>query len=55
MRRASDAGASLVEYTLLLALLIIVAVLGLRFLGQGTSNSIDENTSTIQNAKTTIP
>ena len=52
MRRASEAGASLVEYALLLALLILVAVLGLRFLGQGTSNSVDENTSTIQNAKT---
>ena len=55
MRGASEAGASLVEYTLLLALLILLAVLSLRFLGQGTSNSVDENTSTIQNAKTTIP
>ena len=55
MPRASEAGASLVEYTLLLALLILLAVLSLRFLGQGTSNSVDENTSTIQNAKTTIP
>jgi Flp pilus assembly pilin Flp len=55
MRRAGEAGASLVEYALLLALLILVAVMGLRFLGQGTSNSIDENTSTIQNAKTTVP
>ena len=55
MRRAGEAGASLVEYALLLALLIIVAVVGVRFLGQGTRDSIDENTSTIQNAKTTVP
>ena len=55
MPRASEAGASLVEYTLLLAILIIAAVVGLRFLGVGASDSFDENTSTIENAKTTVP
>ena len=52
MRRAGEEGASLVEYALLLALLIIVAVVGLTFLGANTSNSIEENTSTMQTAVT---
>ena len=50
MRRASDAGAALVEYALLLALVIIVAVVGVRFLGGGLSDSFDNDASTLRDA-----
>lgn len=50
MRRASEAGASLVEYALLLALVIIVAVVGIRFLGGSLSDGFDNDASTLQDA-----
>ena len=51
MKRASELGASLVEYALLLALVVIVAVVGLRYLGNSLDEDVRDNASTIDNAK----
>ena len=47
MTRAGEEGASLVEYVLLVALLVMVTLLGLRFLGNSTSEGIEQDTSFI--------
>lgn len=48
--RAGEVGASLVEYALLLALLIIVAIVGIRFLGGNLSGGVDSDASTLREA-----
>ena len=50
MRRASESGASLVEYALLLALVIIVAVVGIRFLGVSLGDNFENDASVLQDA-----
>ncbi|MFP5327149.1 MAG: Flp family type IVb pilin [Acidimicrobiia bacterium] len=50
MRRASEAGASLVEYALLLALIVIVVVVAVAFLGGSLSDSFDNDASTLRDA-----
>jgi Flp pilus assembly pilin Flp len=41
--RRPETGASIVEYGLILALIVLVAVLGLRFLGTRLSSSISNS------------
>ena len=48
--RADDTGASLVEYALLLALIAVVAIGALTFLGHTVSNQLNNVAGTIQNA-----
>ncbi|MBW3557430.1 MAG: Flp family type IVb pilin [Actinobacteria bacterium] len=44
-----DAGASLVEYALLVALIAVVCILAITFLGNQTSNKLSKLGSNIQN------
>ncbi len=44
-----DAGASLVEYALLVALIAVVCILAITFLGNQTSNKLSRLGSNIQN------
>jgi Flp pilus assembly pilin Flp len=48
-RRADDNGASLVEYALLLALIVAVAILAMTFLGNTTSNLLNNSGQFIAN------
>ncbi len=47
--RADETGASLVEYALLLALIAVVAIGALTFLGHTVSNTLNNVGNTIQN------
>ena len=47
--RRDEAGASLVEYALLLALIAVVAILALHFLGGSVSNTLNSVGSSINN------
>lgn len=42
-RRRDEVGASLVEYALLLALIAVVAIVSLHFLGGSVSNSLNSS------------
>ena len=53
-RRAGERGASLVEYSLLIALIAIVVVLAVTFLGDELSASFDESGSSL-NAHAATP
>ena len=46
-RRRPDDGASLVEYALLIALIALVAFVGLRFFGTSRDNSFSRSASTL--------
>ena len=46
-RDRDEAGASLVEYTLLLAFIVLVALVGMHFLGATTNNSINNSGNSI--------
>ncbi len=46
-RSADERGASLVEYALLVALIAMVCVLAVTFLGTATSSEYDSNTSSL--------
>lgn len=46
-RHTDDRGASLVEYALLIALIALVCVLAVTFLGTTTSDEYNENTSSL--------
>jgi pilus assembly protein Flp/PilA len=48
--RADETGASLVEYALLLALIAVVAIGALVFLGHTVSNTLNNVANTINNA-----
>jgi pilus assembly protein Flp/PilA len=48
-----DAGASLVEYALLLALIAVVAIGALTFLGHSVSNTLNNVANTINGTTTT--
>ena len=48
--RADDTGASLVEYALLLALIAVVAITALVFLGHTVANQLNNVANTINNA-----
>ncbi|HEY5320718.1 MAG TPA: Flp family type IVb pilin [Galbitalea sp.] len=50
MDRADETGASLVEYALLLALIAVVAIGALVFLGHTVSNQLNNVAGTINNA-----
>jgi len=49
-RRKRDRGASLVEYALLLALLVVVCIGALTFLGSATNTSYSTSGNSIVNA-----
>lgn len=46
-RSAKDRGASLVEYALLVALIALVCIVAVLFLGQETSDSLGSNGSSL--------
>lgn len=46
-QRADERGASLVEYALLIALIAMVCILAVTFLGTSTSGEYNENTSSL--------
>ena len=46
-RLAQDAGASLVEYALLLALIAVVCITAVTFFGQATSDSFSSSSSSM--------
>ena len=46
-RLAPDAGASLVEYALLLALIAVVCITAVTFFGQATSDSFSSSSSSM--------
>jgi Flp pilus assembly pilin Flp len=46
-RDRNDRGASLVEYALLLALIALLCIASLRFLGNSTSDSVSRSTSSM--------
>jgi pilus assembly protein Flp/PilA len=48
-QRRDEAGASLVEYALLLALIAVVALVALSFLGGSVSNTLNSVGSSINN------
>lgn len=48
--RKADAGATLVEYALLLALVAIASIVALQFLGGSLSNSINTSGSSLFNS-----
>jgi len=55
-RFAAERGASMVEYTLLLALIAVVAITALTFLGQKSSESLCETGKAIaKSADCTVP
>ncbi|MDZ7673575.1 MAG: Flp family type IVb pilin [Acidimicrobiales bacterium] len=47
LRRRDDRGASLVEYALLVALIAIVCIVAVTFLGGETSQSFESNASSL--------
>jgi Flp pilus assembly pilin Flp len=47
--RRDDLGASLVEYALLLALIAVVAIVALHFLGSSVANTLNSVGSSINN------
>lgn len=47
---ALDRGASLVEYTLLLLLIVVVALGSLRYFGESLTGSLGHSTNSISNA-----
>ena len=47
--RREELGASLVEYALLLALIAVVAIIALHFLGGSVSNTLNQVGSSINN------
>jgi len=49
LRRRDETGASLVEYALLLALIAVVAIVALHFLGGSVSNTLNNVGSSINN------
>ena len=55
MTARDDAGASLVEYALLLALIAVVAVGALEILGNSVSNTLHEVGNPINGSTTTVP
>ena len=46
----AERGASLIEYALLVALIAVVCVVSVRFLGQSTTGTIDRSGSSIATA-----
>ena len=50
LRRDTERGASLVEYALLIALIALVCILAVTFLGSATSQNLSRSTSTIDQA-----
>jgi len=48
--RRSESGASLVEYALLLALIAVVAIVALHFLGSSVSNTLNSVGNSINNS-----
>ena len=48
--RRSDRGASLVEYALLVALIAVVCISAVAFLGSSNAGSINESSSTVGSA-----
>ena len=48
--RRDEAGASLVEYALLLALIAVVAIVALHFLGGSVSNTLNSVGNSINNS-----
>ncbi|HML00983.1 MAG TPA: Flp family type IVb pilin [Acidimicrobiales bacterium] len=48
--RRSECGASLVEYALLLALIAVVAIVALHFLGGSVSNTLNSVGNSINNS-----
>ena len=49
LRSRSENGASLIEYTLLAMLVVMVAIVALHFLGGSVSNSLGSDVSSINN------
>jgi len=53
LSRRSEAGASLVEYALLLALIAVASLVALHFLGGAVSNTLQDTGNQISNYTTT--
>ena len=49
LNRTDEAGASLVEYALLLALVAVVAIVALKFLGGSVANTLNNVGSSVAN------
>jgi pilus assembly protein Flp/PilA len=52
LRRRDEMGASLVEYALLLALIAVVAIVALNFLGGSVSNTLNSVGNSVANTPT---
>jgi pilus assembly protein Flp/PilA len=52
LRRRDEMGASLVEYALLLALIAVVAIVALKFLGGSVSNTLNSVGNSLANTPT---